>query len=179
MAARKKAKPAATKLAPKPKAEVPEAQVVEAGKTDSKPQAPAKTEPRPARRAPRAKPRKREAAARRRPTPRPKRARRRHRGRYSNAERARILAAAERRGLTALQVQAKFGVRPVTYYSWRKKAKVARKRAPRRVLRGRPARQGLADVVRESVEERLRQILPEIVRSEVAAYLNEALKKGW
>ena len=40
---------------------------------------------------------------------------------YTEAQRQEILAAAQKEGLTALQVQKKFGVTPVTYYSWRKK----------------------------------------------------------
>jgi transposase-like protein len=118
------------------------------------------------------------AAARKRPTPHRKPTARRRRGRYSNADRARILAAAQKGGLTALQVQAKFGVKPVTYYLWRKKAKAG----------GRPGRRGasprgskqdaIVGMVRANVQERLQALLPEIVRSEVAEYLERAFKKG-
>ena len=66
-------------------------------------------------------------------TPRKQRAaRRRTRTRYSDEKRQQILAAARNDGLTALEVQKRFGVTPVTYYSWRKKSGAGR--------RGRPGR---------------------------------------
>jgi transposase-like protein len=58
---------------------------------------------------------------------------RKKRQHYSNAQRTKILAAAQAGSLTATQVQKRFGVTPVTYYSWRKKAKLppaARGRRP-------------------------------------------------
>ena len=36
----------------------------------------------------------------------------------------------------------------------------------------------LEESVRESVQERLRDLMPEVVRSEVAVYLSEAFKSG-
>jgi len=45
---------------------------------------------------------------------------RRKRKRYTSAQRTQILSAAQKDGLTALEVQKRFGVTPVTYYSWRK-----------------------------------------------------------
>lgn len=47
---------------------------------------------------------------------------------YTEEKRASILAAAEKGGLTAAQVKKKYGVTPVTYYSWRKKTGVANRR---------------------------------------------------
>jgi transposase-like protein len=97
---------------------------------------------------------------------------RRKRTKYSNEQRTQILDSARREGLTAAQVQKKFGVTPVTYYSWRKKTGVAGRR-------GRPKGAvhvaGMGDLggqVRSEVQSKVRQILPEIVRSEVSAYLN-------
>src|SRR5689334_16090216 len=46
---------------------------------------------------------------------------RRRRRRYTDEQRRNILDTAHREGLTAAAVQKKFGVTPVTYYSWRKK----------------------------------------------------------
>jgi hypothetical protein len=46
------------------------------------------------------------------------------------------------------------------------------------VLQGSPKKDALAGMVRANVQERLRAMLPEIVRSEVAAYLEQAFKKG-
>lgn len=91
---------------------------------------------------------------------------------YTDAQRTEILAAATKDGLTAVQVQKKFGVTPVTYYSWRKKKGVTGRRGPGRPP-GRPA--GSTDLhsqVRAEVQSKLRQILPEIVRTEVNAHLD-------
>jgi transposase-like protein len=49
---------------------------------------------------------------------------RKKRQRYTDAQRKRILTAAQKGNLTANQVKQRFGVTPVTYYSWRKKAKM-------------------------------------------------------
>ena len=64
---------------------------------------------------------------------------RKKRVQYTAAERAKVLAAAKAENLTALQIQKKFGVTPVTYYSWRKKSGLTRRRG-RRGGRGRPGR---------------------------------------
>jgi len=85
------------------------------------------------------------------------------------AERAKILAAADRDGLTALQVQKRFGVKPVTYYSWRKATK--RSGAKRAARRGVPAGIGLVGQLRTELRARIAEMLPEIIRSEVAAAL--------
>src|SRR5258705_5076260 len=53
---------------------------------------------------------------------------RRKRKNYTSQERTMIMAAASKDGLTAAQVQKKFGVTPVTYYSWRKKTGMTRRR---------------------------------------------------
>jgi len=98
---------------------------------------------------------------------------------YTPQERATILAAANRDRLTAAQVQRKFGVTPVTYYSWRKKTGVTRRRgvslaAARSVASG----GNLSSQVRLEVAQRVRQILPDIVRSEVSTYLNTLFASG-
>jgi transposase-like protein len=41
---------------------------------------------------------------------------------YTEAERVAILAAALAEGLSATEVLRRYGVKPVTYYSWRKKS---------------------------------------------------------
>lgn len=102
----------------------------------------------------------------------------RTRTRYTNEQKRTILAAAQKDGLTALQVQKKFGVKPITYYSWRKKSGAAGRRG--RVARGpgRPAGSGgggLAGVVRGEVANRVRAMLPDIVRNEVNHYLDSVL----
>jgi transposase-like protein len=97
---------------------------------------------------------------------------RRKRKKYTSDQRNTILAAAQKDGLTALDVQKKFGVAPVTYYSWRKKSgSTSRRRGG--AGRGRPAGGGdLTSQVRIEVQSKVREILPEIVRGEVSNYLN-------
>src|SRR5580765_5019174 len=87
---------------------------------------------------------------------------------YTPEQKRTILAAALKERLTALQVKKKFGVTPVTYYSWRKKTGATRRR-------GRPAgpgrAAGLALSLRGEVQSRIRSMLPDIVRGEVHSYL--------
>jgi transposase-like protein len=95
---------------------------------------------------------------------------RRKRHTYTPAQRTSILGAARREGLTALQVKQKFGVAPVTYYSWRKKTGLTRSRGTSPgLLVGRTG--ALNRQVRQEVRAKVRQILPVIVRSEVSGYL--------
>jgi transposase-like protein len=95
---------------------------------------------------------------------------RRKRHTYTESQRTTILAAARKDGLTALDVQKKFGVTPVTYYSWRKKQGLTarRGRGPARMTAG----GDLSQQVRGEVQAKVRAILPDIVRNEVSSYLN-------
>ena len=99
----------------------------------------------------------------------PKTRRKRHQ--YTEEQRNAILAAAQKNALTALQVQKKFGVTPVTYYSWRKKTGLTARHGGVATAIGRSA--DLTGQVRSEVQTKVRQILPGIVRNEVSAYLNE------
>ncbi len=90
---------------------------------------------------------------------------------YSEAQRQQVLDAAQKEGLTALQVQKKFGVRPVTYYSWRKKQGLKGPRG-RRPASAPAAGGDLGAQVRAGVQARVREILPGIVRAEVSSYLD-------
>ncbi len=98
---------------------------------------------------------------------------RRKRHSYTAQQRESILATANKEGLTAAQVQKKFGVTPVTYYSWRKKSGMAARRgrggAAVRVSAG---GSDLSAHVRSEVQTKIRQILPGIVRNEVSQYLD-------
>ena len=103
---------------------------------------------------------------------------RRTRTAYSASQRTQVLAAARKDGLTAAQVQKKFGVKPVTYYSWRKKkgltARRGRPSGPRRAtLTG-----DLVSQVRAEVQSKVRSILPSIVRGEVSTYLDMLFATG-
>jgi transposase-like protein len=94
---------------------------------------------------------------------------------YTAEQRKQILDAAEKQGLTAAQVKHKFGVTPVTYYSWRKKSGIAGRRGRRPAAARAAVATGGSDLtsqVRSAVQSRVRQLLPEIVRGEVGAYLD-------
>lgn len=98
---------------------------------------------------------------------------RRKRQTYSETKRQSILSAAQKEGLTALDVKKRFGVTPVTYYSWRKKYGVGGKRGGAAAIAVRAGRSSdLGAQVRSEVQSRVRQILPTIVKSEVNNYLN-------
>jgi transposase-like protein len=102
-------------------------------------------------------------------------ARRRKRKSYTEQQRKLILAAAAKQGLTAAQVKTRFGVTPVTYYSWRKKTGVARRRG---TALGSIAGPGLEGQVRSEVRARVRKLLPGIVRAEVNTFLDSLLGSG-
>jgi transposase-like protein len=100
---------------------------------------------------------------------------RKKRTEYTPEQREKVLAAAKAEKLTAAQVQKKFGVTPVTYYSWRKKSGVTRKRGTRTAAATSAARPSAGDLgaqVRSEVQSKMRQIIPGIVRDEVSAYLD-------
>ena len=99
---------------------------------------------------------------------------------YTPQQRTEILETASRDKLTAAQVKRKFGVTPVTYYSWRKKVGATRKRggmtATNRIVA--TGTGTLGNQLRAEVQNRVRQILPEIVRTEVNSYLNTLFSSG-
>ena len=97
----------------------------------------------------------------------PKARRKRHH--YTAAQRAMVLSAAQKEGLTAMQVRRRFGVTPVTYYSWRKKLGVAARRGTAVKLSG----GHLGGQLRTAVQAKVREMLPEIVRGEVSSYLDQ------
>jgi len=102
---------------------------------------------------------------------------RRKRKKYTDSQRNNILAAAKKEGLTAGDVKKRFGVTPVTYYSWRKKIGVAGRKT-RMVLSRRAGVGSLTTDVRAEVRSKVRQVLPNIVRSEVSSYLNPRRASG-
>jgi transposase-like protein len=103
---------------------------------------------------------------------------RRTRKRYTEQQRQQILETARKEGLTAAAVQKRFNVTPVTYYSWRKKAGATRRRGRPPGTRTATANGNLTGQVRQEVQQRVRAIIPEIVRSEVSAYLDGVLAGG-
>jgi len=97
---------------------------------------------------------------------------------YSEEQRSKIISAAQSENLTALDVQKRFGVTPVTYYSWRKKLGLkgprGRKPGSGRVA-GRVGGNDLTAQVRAGVQAKVREVLPSIVREEVTRYLDSLL----
>ena len=92
---------------------------------------------------------------------------------YTVQKRAEILAAAQRENLTANDVKKKFGVTPVTYYSWRKKEGLVGRRGRRPgVLTLAGGGGNIAVQVRAGVQAKVRAVMPGIVREEVTNYLN-------
>ena len=100
---------------------------------------------------------------------------------YSPEQRADILAAASKEGLTAEAVQKKFGVIPVTYYSWRRKAGVGARR-PRGGRQHQPgvleSGVNLVEAVRAELRNQIQRMLPELVRTEVGAALLGVPRRG-
>jgi len=99
--------------------------------------------------------------------------------RYTAAQKAKILAAAKEKGLTGAQVAKRFGVSTLTFYRWRGPVRRdALNRASNRRGWGRPKGSGKvkmdASVIRREVQEQIRQVLPQVIREEVAAYLRDA-----
>ncbi len=92
---------------------------------------------------------------------------------YTVGKRAEILAAATKQNLTAIEVKQKFGVTPVTYYSWRKKAGIVGRRGRRpSLLKQSGADTAITMQLRAGVQAKVRSVLPGIVREEVTQYLN-------
>ena len=92
---------------------------------------------------------------------------------YTAQKRAEILSAAQKENLTANDVKRKFGVTPVTYYSWRKKEGLVGRRGRRpSLLTQAGAGSQIAVQVRAGVQAKVRAVMPGIVREEVTNYLN-------
>ncbi len=107
---------------------------------------------------------------------------RKSRTRYSDQERERILAAARSQGLTAVQVQKQFGVTPVTYYSWRKRAQT--RGHDRAVAAGAVAGRTLAkaanaaDMIRDELRQMIRRMIPEVIATELGGKKPRGRRRG-
>ncbi len=106
-----------------------------------------------------ARPAKKVAASKRKTTRRGKR--------YTDAERAKIVATAKREGLTGAEVSKRFGVSTLSYYLWRKKAKTAARKRPAQTRRAQGNRAALEDQLREAVRAKLREVLPQLIKKEL------------
>ncbi len=103
---------------------------------------------------------------------------RKKRTQYTPEQRTKILAAARDEHLTAAGVQKKFGVTPVTYYSWRKKTGLTRRRGGGGRALSFAGGADLTAQVRGEVQAKMRQIIPGIVKSEVGAYLDSVFRSA-
>ena len=103
---------------------------------------------------------------------------RRKRKKYTDSQRTSILADAKKDGLTAAQVQSKFGVTPVTYYSWRKKSGAVAKRGRGPAKLSASGGSDLTSHLRTEVRSKIQQMLPGIVKSEVATFMESLFGVG-
>jgi transposase-like protein len=102
------------------------------------------------------------------------------RRRHTPAERAQILAAAQREGLSGAAAAKRFGISTLTFYTWRKKAGGSRRRGARLQSRAGGAERGpngLAAALRREVRAKIAAMLPGIVKSEIAGYLG-SVRRG-
>jgi transposase-like protein len=79
-------------------------------------------------------------------------------------QRARILAEAKAKGLTAEQVEKRYGVSRWTYYGWKRQAGMSLGPRPTKYVKG-------------STADMLRAVLPGILREEIARALGSMLGK--
>ena len=86
------------------------------------------------------------------------------RKRISSSDRAKIMAEAKTKGMTAQQVAKKYGISAWTYYGWRKRTSKTARRASRLVGRGTTTGRVSANTLRSEI----RAVLPGILRDELA-----------
>ena len=103
---------------------------------------------------------------------------RRKRKTYTEDQRKSVLAAAQKEGLTAAQVEKRFHVKPITYYSWRKKSHMVGRRGRRPGTMSTASLGNIGGQVRSAVQTRIRAILPTIVKSEVGNYVDSLFGGG-
>jgi len=92
--------------------------------------------------------------------------------RYTAAEKARIMAAGKKLGLTGAQAAKRFGISMLTFYRWRGPVR-GKKRGRRAGSKNRIAGRAKVDLaaVRREVQAQVRALLPQIIREEVAKAL--------
>ena len=90
------------------------------------------------------------------------------RRRYTDADRAEILGAAKREGLSGPKAAKKFGISTLTFYNWRKRAG---HQASVQASGETQTEGSLALLLRTEVRSRIAAILPGVVQEEVGSYL--------
>lgn len=94
--------------------------------------------------------------------------------RLTRAERNRIISLAESQGLTAEQVEKKFGVSKWTYYGWRKRSATTRGTSTRGATarRGGKTNAGMSTTTTtRALRQELQTMLPALVREEITRTL--------
>ena len=100
--------------------------------------------------------------------------------RSQSAERAKILAAAKREGLSGPAPAKKFGISQLTFYTWRRKSGTSTTKQTAGRPRGTTAgRDGLlsgdiGERIRKDVRTRVREMLPEIIQTEIDSILGHS-----
>jgi len=90
--------------------------------------------------------------------------------RMTREQRAKIIAVADKQGLTAMQVEKKFGVSRWTYYGWRKRRGTKTGRV------GRPARRAAAATTCTcNCPAEIQAMLPGLIRQELTQALRDLL----
>lgn len=100
-----------------------------------------------------------------------------NRRRYSEAIRVTILAEATRKGLTAQQVEKRFGVKPATYYSWRRATQRLGKASVTDPRRRRADSTVELRQLRLQVRARVRSVMPKLIRELVSSTVGMTLAR--
>ncbi len=90
--------------------------------------------------------------------------------RHTPVERAKILAAAQREGLSGPAAAKRFGISTLTFYNWRKAGRPGRPRTAKPAVR---LRTGVAGQLRMQIRKTLRAMVPNILREEVQSAVRE------
>ena len=96
--------------------------------------------------------------------------------RYPPAERAKILAAAKREGLSGPAAAKTFGISQLTFYTWRRKAGAKQARpvdhpSRKKTRRGDLLSGDIAERIRQQIRARVSELLPGIIAGEIAIAL--------
>jgi len=96
---------------------------------------------------------------------------------FTPEQRAAILAEAKEQKLTGKQVAAKHGISMVTYYLWRQKSWASGRRGKQSTAR-RASLNGFSGDIHAVVQAKVREVLPAIVKAEVARAVDSLLGGG-